>query len=80
MAQEWCVLHGVLSWERAEELWAQICKRKGKPVTASPGKPPAKAKPAPSKKRKLVADESDIVADTGLDAGSVYEGVGTGGI
>jgi formate-dependent phosphoribosylglycinamide formyltransferase (GAR transformylase) len=35
MAQEWCVLYGVLEEKQAAKLYEQICKRKGKPVVIS---------------------------------------------
>ncbi len=65
MAQEWCVSYGVLSMERAEELWNLICRRKkgkGAPVP-SPVKAKQDSKTHVTKKRKVIED--DAVADTG---------------
>jgi len=69
MAQEWCVLYGILSYERADELHRMICKRKGKAV-ASPTKASKPKEAAPKAKKARVIDESAIVADTGLDLGN----------
>ena len=74
MAQEWCLAYGILSLEKAIKLNAIVCKRKGKPVSASPM---VKVEYSSSKsisvvekkvttvKRRRVVDDDDIVGDTG---------------
>jgi hypothetical protein len=92
MAQEWCLLYGILPFERANKLNMIVCKRKGKPVTsiASPAKgankPSANTKAAAAKpangnaKRRKVVDDDDIVGDTGLGPSNDWEGIGTSGV
>lgn len=74
MAQEWCLAYGILSVEKATKLNAIVCKRKGKPISASPM---VKVEYSSSKsisvvekkvttvKRRKVVDDDDIVGDTG---------------
>lgn len=95
MAQEWCLLYGILPFERANALNMVVCKRKGKPVLsiASPAKgsnkpqqgaksanvKPASAAASNNKRRKVV-DDLDVVGDSGLGPSNDWEGVGSSGL
>lgn len=75
MAQEWCLAYGILSLEKATKLNVLVCKRKGKPVSASPmvkveysssnKSISVVEKKVTTVKRRKVVDDDDIVGDTG---------------
>lgn len=71
MAQEWCVNYGVLSHEDASKLHKVVMKRKGKPISSSPGRSSNNSK----KKKKKVKVESGEAFDVGLNAEGA-EGIG----
>lgn len=94
MAQEWCLLYGILPFEAANKLNMIVCKRKGKPVVsvASPVKASSKAPPSKNKaaapssnvattsKRRKVVNDDDLVGDSGMGPSNDWEGVGTSGM
>ena len=78
MAQEWCVVYGVLEGKEAVKAHQQMLKRKGKSVSggsasasSSPKKEKAKKK---SKKSSRILDDN-VEFDAGMDAGG-DEGIG----
>lgn len=85
MAQEWCLLYGILPEKEAEILYKAYVVRKGKSGSASvtvissqehKDLPPAKR----SKPKKAIV-EDDIEADTGFEQSSAWETAGgTSGI
>jgi hypothetical protein len=92
MAQEWCVLYGILDYSTALSLYEKICKRKGKPMEnispmkatkpAVPSSASKKSAPAAatSRKRKAIIEDDELIADTGMEGSSGWEGSGTIGI
>ncbi len=87
MAQDWCVLYGVLEGKDAVKAHQQMLKRKGKSVSGgssnsssaaaggggSAKKDKAKRKSSSSKKRRILDDNLEF--DAGMDAGG-EEGIG----
>ena len=76
-----------IDWDKAEELYAKICKREGKAFSPIK-KPPGFAKSGNSgsnvgKKpvsKKSIYDDGDDVIGHGAGASSVWEGKGSIGI
>lgn len=61
MAQEYCVLYGILAHEEAAKMQAKICKRKGVPVPVISFIPS-------SAKKKRVKKESKVVGDVAFSS------------
>jgi hypothetical protein len=89
MAMQWCVEYGVLSKERAVEIYKELLKSKGKSsvstasARSAPKSPKEEKKDKKSKKRKHTSSSSNIIAEPVADAGMVVgsmEGIGMGGI
>jgi hypothetical protein len=70
MAQEWCLLYGILSAKEAIKLNAIVSKRKAKGVTSavkdSPIQSSSKAASASGNKRKKQLKDDDSEDDTGM--------------
>lgn len=77
MAQEWCVAYGILSEEKAQEIYKKICKRKGKPCVLTPVKKTSTSvsvavkasvtetkKKAGRSKRKVIEDDVDGILNS----------------
>jgi hypothetical protein len=95
MAQEWCLLYGILPFEQANTLNMAVCKRKGKPVVSVASPPKGSNKPSTgvkasngktatatntNAKRRRVVDDMDVVGDSGLGPGNDWKGIGTSGL
>ena len=79
MAQEWCLLYGCLSEDKASEIERLVCKRKGRIISSHPPVKSSKSKSGAEKskaKKARIIDGTAVVADTGLDVGTGTETLG----
>jgi hypothetical protein len=69
MAQEWCVLYGILDYDTAYSVYEQICKRKGKSMELSLSQQSAGKNRSPQKSSRP-SSQSTAVTTTSVKPGA----------
>lgn len=95
MAQDWCLMYGILEVDAATSLYKKVCKRKGKPITpiktevtsSSTSKKNDNDKVVPKSTKVTVPTGNkkakiidDVAVDTGLEASGAWESRGAIGV